>query len=205
MEKEFFLIRHGQTAPNIEGGALGLSDPDLTEAGSQEIESLIDHLGAGGVSPQRIYTSLLKRTMLTAEKLQAGLGGEVVESDLLGEVDYGEYEGCSRGVLREIEYGYHAEKMRSAGAEAIEDVERRINDFLAMIAAEDEDSILIVTHAFFASVFTQMMMGVPRKFSTIQPLKTGDYHYFKITERSKDGSLVVLNIQTNCFKEPLNI
>jgi len=203
-EKDLFVIRHGKTPLNFEGRALGASDPDLSEEGRMEVKELVYHLRDNDVSPQTIYTSPLKRSRETAEILQESLGGNLIEDPLLREVDYGSYEGGSRETLREIDYGYNIQKMKEGQGETVEEVEKRASAFLRNILDTNDNSILVITHAFTASVITQLMMNVPRTFDTIQALPTASYNYFRVG-KGGENSFSVLTTQRNCFKAPLDI
>lgn len=202
--KEIYLIRHGQTALNIEKRALGQSDIGLINEGVEEVKTLAKHLGGLGVQPEKIYTSPLVRTTRTAQLLQDYLGGVVKVEETLREINYGIYEGAERQVLREIGYGYDTQKMQTGNAETVEEVEQRIIPFLSSILQSDDSSILIVTHAFTASVLAQVIMQIPRTFPNIQPLSTADYSYFRV-EKGGENTINVLSIQKNCLKGVLSI
>ena len=203
-EKDIYLIRHGQTAPNVERRALGQLDIVLTNEGVEEVKRLALHLKEQGVKPQRIYTSPLLRALRTAELLQSNLGGFIELDETLREINYGAYEGADRQGLREIEYGYNSLKMQEGKGETAEEVEQRIIPFLNAVLQTNEDSVLIVTHAFSASVLAQIMIDIPRTFPNIQPLSTADYSYFKV-EKGGENTVNVLSIQRNCLKGPLSI
>lgn len=206
-EKDIYLIRHGQTVLNVERRALGQSDIGLTDEGVEEVKRLALHLKEQGVQPQRIYTSPLLRALRTAELLQSNLGGFIEEDEALREINYGAYEGVNRQGLREIEYGYSSLKMQEGQGETVEEVEQRIALFLHSILQTNDSSILIVTHAFVASVFTQLMLETPRNFAHIQPMATADYSYFKVQMDYEKGGdkLFVVAYDLNSFKEPLQI
>lgn len=203
-EKDIYLIRHGQTALNVERRALGQSDIGLTDEGVEEVNRLAVHLNERGVRPQIIYTSPLARTIKTAELLQSSLGGVIVEDEALREINYGAYEGVDTQRLRVIEYGYSRLKMQEGKRETAEEVEKRISLFLKSVLQTDENPVLIVTHAFSASILAQIMMSIPRTFPNIQPLSTADYSYFRV-DKGGENIVNVLSIQRNCLKGVLSI
>ena len=203
-EKDIYLIRHGQTALNAEKRALGQSDIGLTDGGIEEVMRLAQHLRELGVQPARIYTSPLERTTRTAQLLQNDLGGVIETNEALREINYGVYEGVERQGLREIEYGYDTQKMQLENGEAVEEVEQRVTHLLHSITQTEDGSLLIVTHAFTASILTQIMVGVPRTFSNIQPLSTADYSHFRV-EKGGENTVNVLSIQRNCLKGAFSI
>lgn len=203
-EKDIYLIRHGRTALNAKRRALGQSDIGLTDEGVKEVKRLALHLKERGVRPQRIYTSSLLRALRTVELLQSNLGGFIEADEALREINYGVYEGVDRQGLREIEYGYSSLKMQEGKGETAEKVEQRVIPFLNSVLQTDEDSVLIVTHAFSASILAQIMMSIPRTFPNIQPLSTADYSYFRV-EKGGENTVNVLSIQRNCLKGALSI
>lgn len=203
-KKDIYLIRHGQTASNAEKKALGQSDIELTNEGVEEVKKLAQHLRERGVQPERIYTSPLARATRTAQLLQNCLGGVIEENGALREINYGVYEGVDRQGLRRIEYGYDTRKMQVGNGETVKEVEQRITPLLRSILQTDDSSVLIVTHAFTASVLAQMMMDVPRSFPNIQPLSTTDYSHFRV-EKGGEKYSKCLSIQRNCLKGVLSI
>lgn len=203
-EKDIYLIRHGQTALNVERRVLGQSDIGLTDEGVEEVKKLAKHLRGLGVQPERIYTSPLVRTTGTAQLLQGYLGGVIEAEEALREINYGVYEGAERQVLKEIGYGYDTQKMQAGSGETAEEVEQRVLPFLNTVLQTDEDSVLIVTHAFSASILAQILMQIPRTFPNIQPLSTADYSHFRI-EKGGENTVNVLSIQRNCLKGALSI
>lgn len=203
-EKDIYLIRHGQTSLNAEKRALGQSDIDLTSEGIEETRTLAEHLRELGVKPEKIYTSPLIRAAETAQILQSYLGGAVEVDEALREINYGRYEGTGRQTLKEIEYGYDTQKMLEGRGETVEQVEQRVVPFLKTVLENNASSILVITHAFTASVLSQLMMGVPRSFSYIQPLSTADYSHFRV-EKGGENIVNVLTIQRNCLKGFLSI
>ncbi len=198
------MIRHGKTALNDEGRVLGQLDVELTDEGVEEVKRLALHLKGQGVQPQRIYTSPLLRARRTAELLQSDLGGFIEEDEALREINYGLYEGADRQGLRDIEYGYSRLKMQKGQGETTEDVERRVLPFLNSVLQTEEDSVLIVAHAFSASVLAQIIMQIPRTFPNIQPLSTADYSHFRV-EKGGENTVNVLSIQRHCLKGALSI
>ncbi len=203
-EKDIYLIRHGQTALNAGRRILGQLDIGLTDEGVEEVRRLALHLKEQRVQPQMIYTSPLLRALRTAELLQSDLGGFIEEDEALREIDYGLYEGADRQGLRDIEYGYSFLKMQEGQGETAEEVERRILPFLNSVLLAEEDSVLVVTHAFSASVMAQIMMRIPITYQNIQPLATADYSHFKV-ERGGENTVYVLSIQRHCLKGALSI
>ncbi|HEX4773740.1 MAG TPA: histidine phosphatase family protein [Bryobacteraceae bacterium] len=83
------LIRHAAT--DMAGTLCGQSDPPLNQQGRQQAEALAASLGH--VRLDRLYTSNLKRAIETAATL-ARPDIPLIVSEGLGEIHYGEWEGC---------------------------------------------------------------------------------------------------------------
>jgi 2,3-bisphosphoglycerate-dependent phosphoglycerate mutase len=96
---EIVMVRHGASAPPIEGipNPLigGHSNPALAAAGKAQAELVAEGLKNELISA--IFCSTLRRTAETAAPLAAATGLEPVEISALREVFLGEYEG---GVYR---------------------------------------------------------------------------------------------------------
>jgi 2,3-bisphosphoglycerate-dependent phosphoglycerate mutase len=96
---DLLLVRHGASAPYVDGNPFDLvdghGDPPLSADGVVQADLVSSRLAARGVDA--IYVSTLRRTAQTAAPLAARLGLAVrVEADLR-EVHLGEWEG---GVFR---------------------------------------------------------------------------------------------------------
>jgi probable phosphoglycerate mutase len=97
---ELLLVRHGESAPHLEGESFpmvdGHGDPPLSEEGLVQAERLSSRLKHERIDA--IYVTSLCRTVQTAAPLAAAVGIEArVEADLR-EVFLGEWEG---GVFRQ--------------------------------------------------------------------------------------------------------
>lgn len=90
-----FLIRHGESVPNVEpiiGGMIG--DAGLTALGIAQAEALRDRLAATGeMHPDVLIASTLPRARQTAEILAPALGVPIVFDDDVQELRPGEADG----------------------------------------------------------------------------------------------------------------
>jgi probable phosphoglycerate mutase len=84
------FVRHGETAVNVRGAALGRADPPLTERGEAQAVALGAALRAAGV--ERIRSSPLQRAVQTATAIADVVGRPVEIDDRLVELDYGEWD-----------------------------------------------------------------------------------------------------------------
>ena len=98
------LIRHGETARNVEGLALGREDVPLTERGRLQAQALAHALvrpDAASAPIAAIYASPLQRALATATPLAEALGLPVQVAPGLIEMDIGEMEGLTFDQVRE--------------------------------------------------------------------------------------------------------
>ncbi|MGI8793274.1 MAG: histidine phosphatase family protein [Acidimicrobiales bacterium] len=147
---EMLIVRHGESAPAMEGEEFplvdGHGDPPLDPVGEAQAERAAERLAREGITA--IYATTLQRTRQTAAPLAARLGLEVrIEADLR-EVFLGEWEG---GVFRKHVAEQHpiAQEMFARrrwdvipGAEPAADFAARVRASIERIAAAHPDTIV---------------------------------------------------------------
>jgi 2,3-bisphosphoglycerate-dependent phosphoglycerate mutase len=140
---DLYLVRHGQSAPYIEGTLFALidgqGDPPLSAEGEAQAELVSARLAALGVDA--IYVSTMRRTVQTAAPLADRLGLTPVVDARLREVHLGDWEG---GVFRKnVAEGHPIAVRMSAeerwdvipGAEPAEAFAGRVRAVIERIAA----------------------------------------------------------------------
>jgi 2,3-bisphosphoglycerate-dependent phosphoglycerate mutase len=162
---KIYFVRHGQTQFNKERRSTGWTDIPLIEEGIEQAKSsLIDiprHLSI-------IYSSDLLRCKQTTEIINETLGLPVIYDARLKERNLGSLEGRKweenditvMKKDKDQEYDY-----RPYGGESVEDVRKRVFDFVADIQKkEKDDSVLVVTSAGVICVIHHVLHGkVPEK------------------------------------------
>jgi alpha-ribazole phosphatase len=89
---EIIVVRHPETVANVEGRFVGRGDSEITEHGREQILRLTKFIEEW--SPVAVYTSPLKRALMTAQAMTAcGIPVTVVED--LQEIDFGRAEGLT--------------------------------------------------------------------------------------------------------------
>ena len=148
---KIYIARHGETTWNAEGRAQGRSDPDLSPKGYEQSLVLLEHLKDKPISA--IYTSTLRRSILTARPVADRLGLPVHKEPELDEIALGIMEGMKftdiEGKMktewerfRENRLTYHV-----PGAENYTDVSNRVKPFKERILRDHEgQEILVVAH-----------------------------------------------------------
>jgi probable phosphoglycerate mutase len=171
---EILLVRHGESAPFVEGVAVPLAgghgDPPLDPVGEEQAERVADRLIVEDLAA--IYVTSLQRTVQTAAPLVARVGIQpVVEADLR-EVFLGEWEGEK---LRRYSAERHPIAVRSfteqrwdviPGAEPADAFAARVSGAIVAIAGRHRDEcVAVFTHGgVIAQVLSQATGSRPFAF-----------------------------------------
>lgn len=148
---KIFLVRHGQSEGNNKQIFLGHTDLGLTPLGSLQAEAVGDYLKGKNISA--IYSSKLRRAMLTAAPLSDKISVPVTESEGIMEIYAGEWEGNTYDELLEKfpkTYGVWMKDIGNSvcdGGESIADVQKRGLAALRDICEKnDGKNIAVVSH-----------------------------------------------------------
>jgi len=151
---EMLLVRHGESAPFLDGSPFplvdGHADPPLHDPdGREQAERVADRLIATGERIAAVYVTTLQRTQQTAAPLLTRLGMEArVEPDLR-EVFLGDWEG---GLLRQkvadhdpIAVQMYAEQRWDVipNGEPADAFESRVRAGIERIAAAHRDELVV--------------------------------------------------------------
>ena len=169
---KIYIARHGETTWNAEGRAQGRSDPDLSSKGYGQSLILLERLKDRPISA--VYTSTLRRAILTARPVADHLGLPIQKRHELDEIALGIMEGMRftdiEGKLktewervREDRLIYHV-----PGAENYTDVSNRVKPFKEEILGDHQgQEILIVAHRGV----NRMLLGLLLEFSLEEALE----------------------------------
>lgn len=173
------IIRHGETALNKDERLQGSRGPDepLTRRGREEVLRLRDSLM---VTPQRIYSSPLRRTKETAEILNERFHVPVIEVPELMERDFGSLSGAFKKDMKaelleddlEGRYDY-----RPYGGESVQEVTARVIRFLSTLNLDSTVTNMVVTHRGILRVLYDLYPSSARP-NEIVP---ASMHHFEIT------------------------
>ena len=169
-----YVARHGETTWNAQGRIQGRSDPGLSPEGYAQSRALLEQLKGRAISA--VYTSTLKRSILTAQPIADHFGLSLHKQPELDEIAFGILEGKpfldSDGEVRrewerfkENRFGY-----RIPGGENYTDVTDRIRPFVETVLQNHRgEEILVVGHR----VVNQMLIGLlmdcpPEEMLTMQ-------------------------------------
>lgn len=168
--KKIYLIRHGQTEFNRLGIVQGSGiDTSLNDLGRRQARAFFERYR--DVPFDRIYTSLLKRSMETVEDfVRNGVAHEPLAG--LNEINWGKKEGQRITPESDVYYRYLIDEWSKGntglaieGGESPDDVFLRIGASLDHIMSRpDERNVLICMHGRAMRIMLCRMMERPLRF-----------------------------------------
>ncbi len=176
---EVYLIRHGQSANNALGTAIGRSkDPSLTETGFQQAKVVGDYLANTDFHVDRLYCSAMLRALQTVQPIGAALGltpevwvdvheGGGIYLDQPDGEPVG-YPGLTRYDINDQFPGYRLPEdvtddgWWNQGFERDSQATGRAIDVAEQLIERSQDStehIAIVTHGFFTNLLLKALLN----------------------------------------------
>lgn len=166
---KLYVIRHGLTKCNIEKRYNGKLDEDINEVGirqAMEASKQVKNLNI-----DLVICSPLLRTRHTCNIINVN-DVPVIFDNRIEERDCGIYTGKELGEFYYTDYWNYYSKIKVDGLESIQDLFKRIRDFLDEIKEKYKDkNILLVTHGGVARAiyfyFNELPMdGMLEKFGS---------------------------------------
>jgi len=165
--RRLVLVRHGQTAWNLEGRAQGHTDVSLDEAGRAQARAMAPYVAA--MQPVALWSSDLARARETAEYIAAAAGLPVHQDGRLREFDVGLRAGLTIPEFAERFPDEHAAWASGhvtggvPGAETIADVAGRVVPALleAVAATPVGETSVVVAHGAALRVSIAALLGWP--------------------------------------------
>lgn len=151
-------LRHGQTDWNIEQRFQGHLDIPLNSAGYHQAETLKSHLA--GVRFDAAYSSPLRRALVTAEIVAAGLPVSV--DTRLIEIHHGSWQGRTKQDIAEQwpleweRWNTEPQRFTPPGGEAARSVRARVEEFLSVM---EGTTILCVSHGVVIQTLLSVLIG----------------------------------------------
>ncbi|MCP5087329.1 MAG: histidine phosphatase family protein [Rhodobacteraceae bacterium] len=158
MQHDYLVLRHGETVWNQEGRWQGRMDSPLTARGCAQALRQKAILKTIGEVPSKIVVSPLGRALETA-RLALSSDAKLVIDDRIQEIAFGEWEGKTRGYIRNAVGNVYDEGLwlfDSPGGEDYPAISKRVKDFLM---GQDEAAI-IVTHGITSVVMRGLYLGL---------------------------------------------
>lgn len=162
---ELLLVRHGETDWNAARRWQGRDDPPLNERGIQQAHELASVLD--GEEIHTLYSSDLRRALMTAEIVAERLVLEVRPLAELREIDVGSWSGLTRDELDELYPEQVARHLASWGTgwedgETPEQLTQRVVAAATRIASEHSgERVLIVAHGGVIRALTAVSLEIP--------------------------------------------
>jgi probable phosphoglycerate mutase len=147
-----YLVRHGETAWNVEGRWQGHADVPLSTRGQQQARLVAEHLAAQNVTFDVIYSSDLSRAYQTAWEIGSAVRVAVQLLPSLREIDLGSWSGLTRSEVRArfpVEYALmeQGQDIPRGEAETEAALFKRVTETIeAMIAQHSGETLCLVTH-----------------------------------------------------------
>lgn len=159
------LVRHGETVMNVQVRFRGVLDVPLNDRGRQQAVDTAHRLADAGLSA--VYSSPLGRAVEVAEAITATCRlGPVRRSELLINLDYGEWEGLTREECahRDPEiyelYARHPEEAWCPGGETLASAADRAVAALREIGrSHPGESVAAVSHGVMLRLAVLRVLG----------------------------------------------
>ncbi len=165
---ELILIRHGETDWNKEGFFRGHEDVKLNSTGIAQADAVADALR--GKVFEAIYTSPLKRALVTARRISVPHGIEVREKVEFLDINFGTWQGKQESVVKEKYpklydlWLTNPWKVRFPGGDKVKKAWRRVNSGLReLLFMHGTGCVVIVSHRIPIKFMTTYLLKQPRK------------------------------------------
>ena len=164
----FILVRHGETIANRDFRYIGASDNVLTEHGQVQATQLAAALSVLPVAA--VYSSPRQRAYQTALPIASRHGLTVQILEDLREVDFGIWEGLSRGEViarsvQDVEYLLAWERetaLAPPAGESLDAMHRRVSAVIEkLVQAHPDQTIVLVSHVGPIKAVLCAALGAP--------------------------------------------
>jgi broad specificity phosphatase PhoE len=200
---ELILVRHGQTAWNVVEVFRGRSDVDLDETGLKQAELLADYLSERKI--EAVYSSPLKRALRTARAIASRHKLEVITSQGLNDLKFGEWEGLPVTEVREKYATLFTEWMEKPhlveipGGERLDHVTRRVTAFVDVVLTRHKGAIVLVSHRVVHKVLILALLGMDNSHFWNIKLDTTALSTFTY----EGNHWVLTELNNTCYLQPL--
>ncbi len=189
------LVRHGETAWNLERRYQGRFDSPLTERGAAQaraIGQLLAGLPAAVAAP--IVASPQGRARRTAEIIREELGsaGAVRVDERLRELTLGSWDGLTYGEIEAVSPGIFDDDgpewcFRAPDGESYDAFAARVGEWLG--EQNDAAPIIVVAHGLVSRVLRGLYAGLPRAVALTLPVPQDRIY------RLSDGAIEQLAVE----------
>ncbi len=147
----FILVRHGQTAANLNDYVGGSTDDPLTETGHEQARKVAAHLKTKASNATALYASPLSRAWETASHIGESLGMTPEKLDSLREWHAGEWDGMKSSDISHQEAfdpeAFRKPDFRPPSGETLGEVQTRVVRVFREIAGRHPgEQVVVVSH-----------------------------------------------------------
>lgn len=164
---KLILIRHGQTAWNVQRRFRGRADIPLSETGLQQACATSQCIHSTW-TPAAIYSSPMTRCIVTAKIIAEPFDVNVQPLDGLNDIDYGQWQGLAEDEVNarwpeEFELWSDAPHLaRIPGGETLEKVRARARAALRdILRSHLTDTVIVVSHDSVNRVLLLQALELP--------------------------------------------
>ena len=159
------LVRHGNTELNSAQIFVGHTDVELSAVGYSQVERLRDRLSAEKIDI--IYSSDLRRALVTAETIASRHQLAVIACPELREINYGNLDGLTFEEIRRL-YPEVAQlcadwslQLKFPDGESVDELKQRVSRFLDRLKQHTpQQTVLIVAHGGPLRLMVCSLLGI---------------------------------------------
>ena len=159
------LVRHGNTELNSAQIFVGHTDVELSAVGYSQVERLRDRLSAEKIDI--IYSSDLKRALVTAETIASRHQLAVIACPELREINYGNLDGLTFEEIKRL-YPEVAQlcadwslQLKFPDGESVDELKQRVSRFLDRLKQHTpQQTVLIVAHGGPLRLMVCSLLGI---------------------------------------------
>ena len=164
----FFIVRHGETAWNVEGRFQGQKNTRLNPHGLNQGDKVAAYLVNQRF--EAIISSPLERALVTAQKISsATFCNKISVLDEFTEIHHGDWEGMLSSdvaerwgdILKLWHTAPHTVKMPGEGGESLRDVYERVVPAAEMIAERYKGDVCLAAHDAVIKVLLCHFVSAP--------------------------------------------
>ena len=161
---ELILVRHGETDWNKGSVFRGHEDVKLNATGIAQADAVAEALKDRVF--EAIYTSPLKRALVTARRIALPHEIQVRENDAFLDINYGVWQGLKESTVKERyskaydRWTNSPAKMKFIGGENVKKAWKRVNSGLReLLMTHGMGSVVIVSHRIPIKFMTTYLLG----------------------------------------------
>lgn len=189
---KLILIRHGQSRWNLENRFTGWEDVDLSPAGEEEARNAGELLR--GTSIDYVYTSVLKRSIRTAELVLEVMGIHSIDrlmDQALNERHYGDLQGMNKDECRErfgvdqVKIWRRSFDIAPPNGESLKDTQDRVLPYYEREIApklREGNNVLVVAHGNSLRALVMMLEGLSKEEVLELNIPTGQPKVYELDE-----------------------